>query len=428
MHRILQTFIFLSLLSITPTILLIATLKPSKHASLETTRNINPVRLKIHNSKILIANENELATIAVKEGWNGEGTKLFPYIIENLNITTTKGTATGFNVSDLPALEIMNTRSYVTIQNCYFSIAGSMTIAIKITNTSNIVIINNTLIRNSLCGIEVVYSTNITIINNYISSNSGGIRVMSTRNVIIENNSITQNEGRALEILSMMDQPMNTPFEVVIKTNLLSSNSNGVFISGFMEVEIFMNIIFNNTEQGIDIFSSVNGTTIEIRENIIQGNGNGIFSEQSMSLLIIEQNHFELNTHSDIFFGQAWLNSSFHMNNFITTNIETNSYYQDNQWDNGTHGNFWGEYKGEDADQNGIGDSLYKIVHDEEDRYPLMSAIPLVISFRDQVYTPDSLKHKKTEAFELFVLVTGLVWLSIKKGKRTREKRTSKTP
>ncbi len=428
MHRILQSFIFLSLLSITPTILLIATLKPSKHASLETNRNFNPVRLKTHNSKIGIAGENELAAIAVINGWNGEGTKLSPYIIENLNITTTKGIATGFNATDSPALEIMNTRSYITIQNCYFSIAGSMTIAIKLTNTSNIIIRNNTLIRNSFCGIEVVYSTNITIVNNDISSNSGGIRVMSTRNIIIENNSITQNEGYALEILSMMDQPMNTPFVAKINTNLLASNFYGVFLSGFIEVKIFMNIIFNNTEQGIEIINSVNGTTIEIRENIIQGNRNGIFSVQSTSLLIIEQNHFELNTHSDIFFGQAWLNSTFHMNNFITPSIETNSYYQDNQWDNGTHGNFWGGYKGDDTDQNGIGDSSYEITHDEDDKYPLMSAIPLVISFGDKVYTPDSLKHKKTEAFELFVLVTGLLWLSIKKGKRGREKKTSKTP
>jgi parallel beta-helix repeat protein len=423
MQRVLQTFIFLLLLSIIPTILLTASLKPSEYVSLEINRNFNPVRLKTHYSKILIADESELATIAVRNGWNGEGTKLSPYIIENLNITTTKGTATGFNASDLPALEIMNTRSYVTIQNCYFSIAGSMTIAIKLTNTSNIVIRNNTLTRNSFCGIYVEYATNITIVNNDISSNSGGIRVMSTRNIIIENNSIIQNKGTALEILNMMDQSMNIPSKVDLKTNLLSSNSNGIFLSGFIEVDILMNIILNNSEQGIDIFSCINGTMIEIRENIIQGNRNGIFSERGKGFLIIEYNHFELNTHSDIFFGQALLNSSFHLNNFITTSIETNSYYQDNQWDNGTHGNFWGEYKGEDANQNGIGDSSYQIALGEEDRHPLMLVIPLEISFRDKVYTPDSLKIKETVGFELLALVTGLLCLSIKKRERGKEKK-----
>ena len=97
----------------------------------------------------------------------------------------------------------------------------------SLTKNNNITL--NNITSNSLYGIYVKFATNITIINNNISSNSGGIRVMSTRNIIVGNNSITQNEGTALEILSMMDQTMSTPFKVKLITNLLSSNSNGIF-------------------------------------------------------------------------------------------------------------------------------------------------------------------------------------------------------
>jgi hypothetical protein len=45
-----------------------------------------------------------------------------------------------------------------------------------------------------------------------------------------------------------------------------------------------------------------------------------------------------------------------------------------NNWDNGTHGNFWDDYEGEDNDENGIGDKPYNISSNNQDRYPLMES------------------------------------------------------
>ncbi|MHA2261454.1 MAG: right-handed parallel beta-helix repeat-containing protein [Candidatus Thorarchaeota archaeon] len=60
------------------------------------------------------------------------------------------------------------------------------------------------------------------------------------------------------------------------------------------------------------------------------------------------------------------------------------------QWDNGTYGNYWSNYTGEDSDSNGIGDSPYEIDIENEDRFPLMDS-SLVQSHKGDLfsYGPD---------------------------------------
>jgi len=69
-------------------------------------------------------------------------------------------------------------------------------------------------------------------------------------------------------------------------------------------------------------------------------------------------------------------------NNLVYLNIFRDNEYQNafddwpnNMWDNGTVGNYWDDYHGEDADGDGIGDKPYYIPGDGggRDRYPLMN-------------------------------------------------------
>jgi hypothetical protein len=52
-----------------------------------------------------------------------------------------------------------------------------------------------------------------------------------------------------------------------------------------------------------------------------------------------------------------------------------------NIWDNGSEGNYWSNYNGTDADEDGIGDTLYPVSSDDVDTHPLMS--PLTVNKND---------------------------------------------
>ncbi|MHA1636129.1 MAG: hypothetical protein ACTSUZ_16380, partial [Candidatus Thorarchaeota archaeon] len=76
-------------------------------------------------------------------------------------------------------------------------------------------------------------------------------------------------------------------------------------------------------------------------------------------------------THHDITVDACWTGLVY-MNAFCTPDIDTgvagtNLF----DWDNGTVGNYWKDYEGEDVDQNGIGDSPYVVSYGYEDNYPL---------------------------------------------------------
>jgi PKD repeat protein len=185
------------------------------------------------------------------------------------------------------------------------------------------------------------YSFN-NLISNHVSENKYGIIIFSNSNKnIITENTIDNNTNSGILIYS--------DFNYLAKNNIYC-NSNGIDMSitdsdsnSFTE-----NNIVNNT---IGIKQSRGQENVFVGNNI-SDNENGV----NITLSSSEAN-----------------NNSFHHNNFF--NNTQNAYDEcNNYWDNGSIGNYWDDYTGEDNDSNGIGDTPHDIPGGEnQDGYPLMN-------------------------------------------------------
>lgn len=164
-----------------------------------------------------------------------------------------------------------------------------------------------------------------------------------------------------------------------------------------------------NRDYGVKLFYSSNYN--EITDCIISSNDGGILMISSSNNLI-ENCSVYLNEYDGVIItGEYHAHSSY--NKIIHSAICSNNrygvylmlysdnnlvYYNDfinnanhasdsdvNSWDNGSKGNYWGDYTSPDVDDDGIGDTPYSIYGgDNEDRYPLMSRVtgnilPIVI-------------------------------------------------
>lgn len=125
-------------------------------------------------------------------------------------------------------------------------------------------------------------------------------------------------------------------------------------------------------------------SNVAINHNIIKSSlGAGIFLTSCNNTSILR------NTITSNVYGLSLLlftnNSVIYHNNFINNTIQAEFSRSplncNNTWDDGHSygGNYWSDYTGIDADDNGIGDTAYVVDGNNRDRYPLMKPyVPLV--------------------------------------------------
>jgi nitrous oxidase accessory protein NosD len=111
--------------------------------------------------------------------------------------------------------------------------------------------------------------------------------------------------------------------------------------------------------------------------------------------------------------GMDGTNNKIYLNNFIDNSNNVMGWVvgrEGNFWDNMTLGNFWSDYKGVDADGDGLGDTPYLIQNRWLDKHPLMA--PFNIS-SIIVGTPEWANSPTPEPFSIPITITVVIMVAI---------------
>ncbi|MFX0104714.1 MAG: NosD domain-containing protein [Candidatus Hodarchaeota archaeon] len=282
-------------------------------------------------------------TWASSKTWcSGTGTFKDPYIIKDLVINGV-GTDT--------CIDILNSDVYFVIQNCtcFNSGGGSAPFynaGIRFYNVSNGKLIKNNCNNNQWGGIRLYYECdNNTIIYNIVNNSYNGIYLRDgCNNNSVINNICIDNSQEGMELYDNCDYNN-------ITTNTLHSNDRtGLRINLGCDYNIiYNNTITENTQEGIRFVSACIGNTI-YKNNISNNPGTGLQLDSNTNVTLIYHNEFVNNT------------------------IQAHDSGTNNQWDNGIIGNYWSDYGGDDANDNGIGDVPYDNITGSvgnQDNYPI---------------------------------------------------------
>ncbi len=365
------------------------------------------------HAPISIDGNSELATFIATEGLRGQGTFALPYIIENYTI----------DASSEHGIEIRNTDNYLVIQNCTVS-AGNVTFyGIYFSNVSNTNVMNNILQENYF-GIYLSSSSNNTLSGNNVRNNTwtGIFLGSSSDNNILSWNSVNNNwPGIVISSSNNNTLSGNNVNNNDIGISLLSSNNN--FLSGNDA---------SNTHYGIHLSFSSNNTLSENDASYATAMGIYLYFSSNNSLL---WNNASNNTFGGIYLVSSgsntllWNNASFNtvygislsssINNIIYFNIFLENINgsalcfnsSDNSWDNGSHGNYWGDYEVRypSASNDGtIWDTPYQIDADNIDNYPLVDPPRQTNSTTD---TDDDTDDNSSESGNFCMKYEPLIWI-----------------
>ncbi|MFX0022367.1 MAG: nitrous oxide reductase family maturation protein NosD [Candidatus Hermodarchaeota archaeon] len=263
---------------------------------------------------------------ASSQPWCQEsGTLADPYIIENLVLN-----ANGPN----SCIIIRNSNVYFTIRNC-------------------------TMFNALYGGIELFNVERCEIINNEIFNNTLGITLENCEWSFILGKSIIYNQvGMLVE---------QCGFTNITENQFLYGHS------GINTTESGASIIFNNTiKYNVNAISQIASNYSSVYYNNIVNNTEGIYLDTTFDSQI-SQNILENTSHYGIFI-RSCTKSLIFQNEFISNLKNAHDEFGiNNQWNYTDIGNFWSDYLGVDADDDGIRDIPYLISGNTEsyDYYPI---------------------------------------------------------
>ena len=289
----------------------------------------------------------------------------------------------------------------------------------------DIVIVGNAIIDTSN-GIVTSYCDSITITDNLILRGLYGISFLKTFASKVDNNAILNMSVFGTEFIDsggnyiaennlsavgafpticiLLDVESGS---IIRKNRCVNSNFGGIVSDPGTNNTIEANTIENN-DIGIRLYGGTShGNNNTLRENTIRNNTYGIYLRSSRA-------------------------NEFYHNNLIDNIYQLDIDEELNSWDDGypSGGNYWSDYEGVDeyggtyqneTGNDGIGDRLYVINADNQDRYPLMnpwnlpiqpnfkvSASPASQTISQGASTTYSVNITSTGGFSSEVLLSGI--------------------
>ena len=237
------------------------------------------------------------------------------------------------NTEDGIHLEYSNYNSLLTN-----NVSNNNEYGIHLEYSNNSTLLTNTVINN-FYGFYTYGSHNNTLSNNTISINDFGI---SLRNSVDNDLTINKISNNIFNIISLLNSNKTT-----LTNNTLSNSMFGIGISGGQNNTLLNNTISNNEYYGISLSNTYNNT--------------------------ISNNTIIDNVNSGIELSSTTSNNTIFLNYLINNTPNALDDGSKNQWDNGSIGNYWDDYDGVDADDDGIGEFPYNISGSakSQDNYPI---------------------------------------------------------
>ena len=373
------------------------------------------------NNELKTANDWDLTNkIVIDNNWSdtrdtydwcsGSGTSNEPYTIENItmNMQYTDG-----------CIEIRNTNDFFIIKNSSFLNTIDSEFGIFLYNVTNGIIDDCKLLNNILAGLVLDHCEYVTISNNTFETNliesAEGIQLQ----YYCKHTSILKNrikiKGAGIQIKYYCDDNIireniweKGEFRILgsCDNNIVENNTFSNCVLRIYDNQF--NKVLNNTFLTNNYYSSVirlRASNTTINNNLITiGSINGIELESGCDFNYIYHNTIS-NCDNCIKLGAG------SDNNIITSNTLRNSrdagisitgnnnkvFYNifeqnpinaiddgyDTKWNESTSGNYWDDYAGLDANDDGIGDTPYNITStlgrpDSQDHLPIWYTIPQI--------------------------------------------------